>query len=238
MLWKVGLLCSVGATGCVSRGENKAVAPSQPVISYRDSRSGRQGFVVPRTASPLFEPERAPELLDAPSRDRWQQPARLVRALGLKPGDKIADIGAGSGYLLPYLSRAVGPSGVIYAEEIQASFLPALKRHARQLGNVRVLLGSADNARLPPRAINCFVLLTVYHEVQQPVKLLRTLRGAARSGARLAIIDFDGFRKGDPAAPVGHQIADVQVIAEAKAAGWQLVERHEWLGSQFFLIFA
>lgn len=207
------------------------------VISYRDPRTGRQGFVVPRKAAPLFEPGRAGELLDEPGRDAWQQPALLVQHLRLRRGASVADVGAGSGYLLPYLSRAVGPRGVVYAQEIQNEFLPMLNRRARKLGNVRTVKGTADDARLPRRTIDCFVLLTVYHEVQQPVAFLKSLHRAARSGARLAIIDFDADRKGSPPAPIGHEIADVQVIAEAQAAGWLLAQRHEFLSSQFFLIF-
>jgi len=144
-------------------------------------------------------------------------------------------VGAGSGYLLGHLSRVVGPTGVVYAEEIQRGFLPPLRRRARRLPNVRVILGTADDPRLPAASVDCFVLLTVYHEVERPVQFLRTLRRAARPGARLAIIDFDHDRRGHPPAPVGHEIAERAVLAEAKAAGWELARRHDFLPSQFFL---
>lgn len=190
-----------------------------------------------RAVAPLFEPWRAGQLLDAPSRDRWQQPARLVRALHLRRGETVADIGAGSGYLLPHLSRAVGPQGTVYAEEIQNEFLPALRRHAGTLKNVRVVLGTAGDPRLPRGRIGCFVLLTTYHEVQKPVEFLRALRRLARPDAKLAIVDFDHGRRGDPPAPIGHEIAAATVIEEAREAGWRLHEKHEFLSSQFFLVF-
>ena len=192
-----------------------------------------------RPVAPLFDPARAPDLLEEPGRDVWQQPARIVRALGLRPGNVVADIGSGSGYLLPHLSRAVGATGRVYAEEVQAEFLPALRRQAGTLPNVRVVLGTASDPRLPQSGVDCFVLLTVYHEVQQPVAFLRTLRARyARPGsARLAIIDFDDNRKGQPPAPAGHWVAEKNVLAEARAAGWELAERHEFLSSQFFLVF-
>lgn len=192
----------------------------------------------PRVApSPLFDPSLAGALLEGPERDRWQQPDRIVRALGLQPGDTVADIGAGSGYLLPQLSRAVGPTGRVYAEEIQAEFLPALQRHAQTLRNVRVVMGTAEDPGLPARAVDCFILLTVYHEVEDPVALLRRLRTMARPGATLALIDFDARRKGYPPAPVGHEIAETTVLAEAEAAGWELARRYQFLSSQFFLLF-
>jgi arsenite methyltransferase len=191
----------------------------------------------PRIVSPLFDPAQARWKLEGPERDKWQQPHKLVNALGIKPGATVADIGAGSGYLLPYLSRAVGNNGKVYAEEIQEAYLPALRKHAGELKNVEVVLGNAENPKLRGRDVDCFVLLTVYHEVQQPVDFLRVLHKYARQNARLAIIDFDANRKGDPPAPQGHEVAERDVIAEATAAGWKLETRHEFLGSQFYLVF-
>jgi SAM-dependent methyltransferase len=203
---------------------------------YRDARTGREAYAVPRMASPLFNPQLAPELLDAPKRDTWQKPQKIVRALQLKQGDAVADIGAGSGYLLPYLSRTVGPRGLVLAEEIQPEYFPALHRHAKRLKNVRVIKGTVQDPKLMKK-VNCFVLLTTYHEVEKPVAFLKTLKRYAKPGAHLAIIDFDASRKGTPAAPQGHEIADVVVIAEAKAAGWRLVKQHQFLSSQFFMVF-
>jgi ubiquinone/menaquinone biosynthesis C-methylase UbiE len=190
-----------------------------------------------RYIAPLFEPSRARELLDDPYRDRWQQPARIVRVLRLPSGSTVADVGAGSGYLMRYLSRAVGPNGRVYAEEIQEEFLPTLNRRAQALGNVCVLLGTAEDPKLPEGGVDCFVLLTVYHEVQHPVDFLRTLHRYARPGTRLAIIDFDDNRHGSPAAPLNHWVSENDVLAETRAAGWELSERHEFLSSQFFLVF-
>ncbi|MDQ2731936.1 MAG: class I SAM-dependent methyltransferase [Armatimonadota bacterium] len=190
-----------------------------------------------RPVSPLFSPALADALLEEPERDRWQQPVRLVETLKIQRGDTVADIGAGSGYLLPYLSRAVGPQGRVYAEEIQAAFLPRLKERARRLGNVTVVLGTAGNPQLPRNKIDLFVLLTVYHEVQAPVQFLRTLRAFGKPGTRLAIIDFDASRRGYPPAPPGHDVWEQDVLAEARAAGWNLLESQEFLSSQFFLVF-
>lgn len=192
-----------------------------------------------RYPASLFDPALAPALLDDPKRDRWQRPEQIVRALKLRPGEAVADIGSGSGYLLRHLSRAVGSNGHVFAEEIQEAFLPTLRKRARALGNVAVVLGTAQDPRLPPASIDCFVLLTTYHEVQQPVAFLRTLHRFARPDARLAIIDFDPNRRGDPPPPEGHAVAEADVIAEARKAGWSLAERHGFLArsSQFFLVF-
>jgi ubiquinone/menaquinone biosynthesis C-methylase UbiE len=190
-----------------------------------------------RPVSPLFDPALAPQLLDDPKRDAWQQPDRLVQALHLRHGEAVADIGAGSGYLMRRLSRAVGNSGCVFSEEIQREYLPQLHQRAGQLANVHVVLGNAVDPGLPNRSVDCFVLLTVYHEVQNPVAFLRTLRRSARRGARLAIIDFDAARHGTPPAPDGHEIAEATVVEEARKAGWEVSERYDFLSSQFFLVF-
>ena len=195
------------------------------------------GFVVARPDAPLFDPSLASSRLETKERDRWQQPDRIVAALHLKAGETVADIGSGSGYLLPYLSRAVGPTGVVCAEEVQDGFLPALRDRARRLKNVRVVLGTVDDPALPVRKIGAFVLLTVYHEVDHPVDFLKTLRKYALPDARLAIIDFDARRKGNPPAPEGHEVSESAVVLEASAAGWTLSERHEFLSSLFYLVF-
>jgi predicted methyltransferase len=190
-----------------------------------------------RIVAPLFDPAKAHSLLEGSDRDRWQRPKELVAALKLRKGERVADIGAGSGYLTPHLSRAVGPTGVVDAEEIQPEFMPSLKRWASKLSNVRPILGTASDPGLEPGSVDCFVLLTVYHEVQNPVEFLGRLKMASAPGARLAIIDFDAARRGEPPAPVGHELPEADVIAEASAAGWTLKERHELVTSQFFLVF-
>lgn len=190
-----------------------------------------------RHVAHLFDPERAADLLEGAKRDRWQQPGRIVKTLHLRPGDAVADIGAGSGYLMPYLSRAVGPQGRVYEEEIQSAYLPMLHRRAEPLGNVRVALGTDDNPQLHQASADCLVLLTVYHEVQHPVLFLSTLHQIARPGGRLALIDFDRNRKGFPSEVEDHQVSEADVLEEARAAGWTLAERHDFIPGQFFLIF-
>jgi predicted methyltransferase len=190
-----------------------------------------------RAPSPLFDPALADSLLESPDRAAWQKPRQIIDALGIRKGMTVADVGAGSGFLLPALSRAVGPSGKVYAQEIQDAFVSRLRRRAKTLHNVQVVRGTADDPRLPA-AIDRLVLLTVYHEVQNPVAFLKKLKRCAGPESTLAIIDFDAARRGNPPAPPGHEMAESAVLAEAESAGWRLVRKHEFLSSQFFLIFA
>ncbi len=189
-----------------------------------------------RLPSSLFSPGRADELLRGPHRDLHQRPEKLVGALRIQPGDRVADIGAGVGYLTPLLSRAVGPTGRVVSEEIQREFLPELERF-RSFGNVEVILGSPDDPRLPGPPMDCLVLLTVYHEVRNPIRFLRTLRRYSHSETRLAIVDFDPDIPSSTPAPIGHSVPERAVRSEAAAAGWRLDRREQASAGQYFLIF-
>ena len=205
-------------TGCARQ------APSPPTPVHRNS-------------APLFHPGLANTLLEGKERDAWQKPDKLIKSLKIKLGMTVADVGSGSGYLLPHLSKAVGPSGKVFAEEVQEEFMAPLQHRADQLKNVTPILGSEKDARLPLASCDLFVLLTVYHEVEDGAAFLKDLRRFAKPGARLAVIDFDPTRKGPHPAPEGHSIRETTVLLEARQAGWKPVERYQFLGTQLFLVF-
>ena len=219
------LLCLFPFCGCRSHS-----APVVPVVVTHAP-------VLSRPVSPLFNPVLSDTLLEGKNRDWWQKPQQIITALKLKPGSTVADIGTGSGYFLPYLSRAVGAKGTVYAEEVQEDFLSPLQRRADQFKNVRLVLGTETDPKLPLLSTDTFVLMTVYHEVKQGTEFLRGLHRFAKPNAQLVIIDFDAKRKGSHPAPEGHAISEEIVVQEAKAAGWTLKKRYEFLGSQFFLVF-
>lgn len=195
--------------------------------------SGLESF---RPVAPLFSPGDCHKL-EGPERDLWQHPTRIVEALEIQPGQTVADIGSGTGYLIPHLSRAVGSRGRVIAEEIQREFLSPLESRARALGNVSVVLGTPDDPRLPRSAVDHIVLLTVYHEVAARERFLAALRRAARPGAQLAIIDFPPSDAPGHPSPPPHQLAEEHVLREASAAGWKLDRRETFLAFQYFLIF-
>ena len=205
-------------------------------LSHPEIGSLQHGYLTPRNVAPLFSPTLAHDLLDDPARVKWEKPLEIVREMHLAKGATVADIGAGSGFLLPYLSKGVGEPGRVYAEEIQDEFIPKLTHLAQKLGNTSVVSGAPEDPKLPTK-VDAFVLLTVYHEVEHPVDFLNTLKAYAKPNAQLVIIDFDKNRKGIPKAPEGHEVAEKAVIEEAQAAGWTLDRRVELISSQFYLIF-
>jgi predicted methyltransferase len=191
-----------------------------------------------RVPGALFDPVQA-WLLQEPSRDEWQRPKLLLRALDLQPGDAVADIGAGSGYMMPHLSGAVGPSGQVYAQDVQPEMVSLLRDRSRTFKNVSVARGRVVDPCLPPGSVNAALLLTSYHELAAPVALLSRLLVAMRPGGRLVIVDFDGRDWGDaaPRVPFEDRVPEATVTREAAAAGWRLVRRVDGLPYQYCLVF-
>jgi predicted methyltransferase len=128
---------------------------------------------------------------DEKERDAADEPAQLVRLLGIKSGITIADIGAGSGYYVARLSPIVGAGGRIIAEDIKPEYLRSLRKQVRDLGlqNVTVSLGEPHDPRLPADSVDVAILVHMYHEITQPYALLYNLVPALKPGARVGIVD-------------------------------------------------
>jgi ubiquinone/menaquinone biosynthesis C-methylase UbiE len=113
--------------------------------------------------------------------------------MGLKPGMTLGDIGAGNGYHTLRLSKAIGPSGMIVAQDVKAEYLGELGRRARRMNlkNVKLALGEPHDPRLPPASLDAAILVHMYHEVAQPYAFLYNLAPALKPGARIGIVDLD-----------------------------------------------
>ena len=177
--------------------------------------------------------------LDWPGRAGWQKPDEVIRALALREGAVVADVGAGSGYFTGRFARAVGPTGRVLATDVQPEMIRALEKRARDeaLANVSVVEAAFDDPALPAACCDLVFLANVYKEISdRPAYLLR-VAPALRPGGRLAVIDFrPGVSGFGPPAEV--RLPEEQVVAEAAAAGFVLVEQHELLERQYFLVFA
>lgn len=174
--------------------------------------------------------------LDSAARNAVQKPEEVVAALGIRPGSTVADIGTGVGYLLPYLSKAAGASGVVLGEDIQSDFLDIARKKIAdgKLGNVRLILGVETDPKLPRGAVDLELLLDVYHHFNYPQKMLAALAAALRGGGRMAIVEY--YRN---EMPKGHIRLDRDaVIQEVESFGFHLVSRNDHITNrQYLLIF-
>jgi len=178
-------------------------------------------------------------VFDDPARDAWQKPQELVRALALPEGAMVADVGAGTGYLEPYLARAVGPRGTVLAVDVEPALVAHLRERAQQekLANVVPVLGSADDPRLPAGRVDLVLLVDTFHHLDDRVEWARRLRSSLAPGGRVVVVDWQ--KRELPVGPdVAHKLAREQIVGEMTAAGYGLVAEPDVLPYQYFLVFA
>jgi ubiquinone/menaquinone biosynthesis C-methylase UbiE len=161
--------------------------------------------------------------LDRPEREREEAPSKAIAALGLKRGNVVADIGAGSGYYTVRLAEAVGPTGRVVATDLQPGMLAIIKaRLAREkVSNVELVQGRADDPVLPAQTFDLLLMVDVYHELATPQVFVRKLKEALKPNGRLVLIEF---RREDPRVPIReeHKMSVSQVREELGADGFRI----------------
>jgi len=174
-------------------------------------------------------------MYEFPGRDGWQNPEEVVAALGLKPGDHVADLGSGGGYFTFPIAEAVGATGRVYAVDIDESLLAYIAKQSEKRGlpQIETVLAPEDGLGLPEASVDLIFLSNVFHHLPDPTDYFRRARPILRSGGRIAVIDFSGdsFFMGSHATP-----AD-EIQTRLEAAGYRLAKRHEILDRQSFQIF-
>ena len=176
--------------------------------------------------------------LDDPARDAYQKPDEVLSALALRPGEVVADIGAGSGYFSLRFARAVGDSGRVYAVDISPDMVRHLNRRIREAGlrNVVTVLSDPDDPLLPDASVDRFVIVDTWHHIDDKEKYLGLMKRMLKPGGQVVQIDF---QKGDlpVGPPSGMKIAREDLVKQMEAAGFRLLAEHSFLPYQYFLVF-
>lgn len=186
----------------------------------------------------LFPPHEL-GLLEGPDRDAWQKPDQVMDALAIADGSTVADLGAGGGWFTIRLARRVGPNGRVYAEDIQPQMIEAISRRVQREGlpNVTTILGTPNDPRLPDGQIDAVLIVDTYHEMEDPVTLLRNVLRCLSPKGRVGIVDFT-MEGGGPGPPVDERVEPERVIRDAEAAGLRLLRRETFLRYQYLLVFS
>jgi tRNA A58 N-methylase Trm61 len=167
-----------------------------------------------------------------------EEPDAAVEVLKIPKGAAVADIGAGSGYMTVRLARRVGPTGIVYANDVQPQMLEMLRRRIEKdkIANVTLVQGAIDDPKLPAASVDLELMVDVYHEFSQPQAMLRGLRQALKPGGRLVLLEY---RKEDPTIPIRleHKMTVAEAKMEVEAEGFTLVKVDESLPRQHILIF-
>ncbi len=177
------------------------------------------------------------EVFESPARAKWQKPAEVVRALDLKPGQTVVDIGAGTGYFTRRFARAVAPSGQAIGLDIEPGMVAYMKADAAKLKlpNYHARVVSADSPELPPDCADLVFFCDVLHHIGNRDSYLQKLKPALKPGGRVAVIDFK--RSSPIGPPAGMRISREQMIDQFKQAGYRLVGERDFLPYQYFLEF-
>jgi predicted methyltransferase len=180
--------------------------------------------------------------LGSSDRDRVQRPDELVRAIGVKPGMTVADVGTGVGYMLPHLSAAVGTNGKVIGEDIFDDFLGKARAAVEKAGlsNVEFVKGTEKTANLPTGEVDVILALDSYHHFNYPKEMLASFRSALKPGGHLAIVEY--YRRegamGGQSALLHIRVDDAGVIKEVEAAGFRLIQEQEHIPkSQYIALF-
>ena len=188
--------------------------------------------------------EQSIQIFEGEGRETYQKPQELIQNLALKPGDVVCEIGAGSGYFTPFLSKAVGNSGKVYAEDPQREFLEVLKRKKdmQTLENVEIVHGSYTDTHVPDGVCDVTFVLDAYHHFEWPKPMLDAMRSDTKSTGRLVIVDW--YRRPNPVfAQFGidalkHVRLDLDaVIKEVESHGWEHIDTRKFLEHQYFAVF-
>jgi ubiquinone/menaquinone biosynthesis C-methylase UbiE len=173
-------------------------------------------------------------------REIWDRRDDIVRQLRLRPGQVVADVGAGTGFFSVMLARAVAPGGRVYAVDIAQNFVDASMQRARDQGlsNVIGVVNDARSAHLPSGSVDLVFTSDTYHHFEYPQSMLRSIHDALRPGGELVVIDFKRVPGVSHPWVLGHvRAGEAEVSAEIEAAGFELVERLDFMRTQYFLRF-
>ena len=176
--------------------------------------------------------------LEDPKRDAYQKPHEVLTALGLKPSEVIADIGAGSGYFTFRLAHHVGDKGKIYAVDVSPDMILHINRRIRELkaANVVSILADPDDPLLPDASVNRFFFSDSWHHIDNQTKYLALMKKMLKPAGEIVMIDF--HKKDLPVGPpMQMKIAREDLIEQMESNGFRLAKEHTFLPYQYFLVF-
>jgi SAM-dependent methyltransferase len=211
------LVVALGAT-CAHAADISYLAP--PGVSAKEFPSPR------RPVAQIVGPRRASE----ERRDAVDEAGEIARLLELKPGMAVGDIGAGSGYHTVRLSRRVGPTGSVIAQDVRRDYLTALVKRTQRLKltNVIFALGEAHDPRLPASSLDAAILVHMYHEIGQPYAFLYNLAPALKPGARVGIVDLER--------PTSEHGTPIELLrCELSAVGYREITKYQLAGDGGYL---
>ena len=185
----------------------------------------------------LFNPERR-NRLESPERAQWQQPDKVVETLNLAPGQTVADIGAGTGYFAFRLAKAVGPSGKVYAVDLQQEMLDTLQERIQEKGISNVVPTRSEplETPLPDAEMDLVFIANVTHEYDEIDAGIQSCVRILKPKGRLAVVDWK-YAETNSGPPLDHRLPPERLEEAARKAGLSAIEKHGFLPYHYFIVF-
>jgi arsenite methyltransferase len=183
--------------------------------------------------------ERYIAMLEHKDRDEFQKPEKVMEAMALKPGERVAEIGAGSGYFTIRIAKTVGPTGLVWAIDIEQEMLDYIEKRAveEKIKNIRLKLVPEDNPQLPNKGVDTIIIIHTYPYIRKRIDYVKKLRAALVPGGRIVIIDYvPKSWEERPWGPLPHQqVPRSTVDSEMTEAGFKPIKVHDFLPQQYFV---
>ena len=216
----------------------KPADPKHPGYEYRENHdpNGIGKFYMGREIAQVMG-HQAADWLERPEREKEEQPPKLIEALKIKPGEVIADIGAGSGYYAFRFAKLVEPKGKIFAVDIQPEMLDIIRKRMkeRKVTNIEPIQGAVSDPKLPGNSVDTILMVDVYHEFDQPFEMAVAMVKALKPGGRMVFVEF---RMEDADVPIKlvHKMTQKQVIKEMEPHPLRWVKTLDVLPWQHIII--
>lgn len=232
--WIMVLLLGAGAPAGMASAETAREAT--PYTQGKKTRDGLGVYYFGREIAHYMTHLAAP-WLERPERDVEERPDLVLKALALKPGDIVADLGCGTGYFSWRLAQAVGPRGVVYGVDTQPEMITLLAENmtARGVANVVGVVSTVDDPKLP-QPVDLAIMVDVYHECSRPAEFIAAVCRRLKPGGRLVFIEYRGEDSAVPIKPL-HKMTEAQVKLEMTAQPLDYVETFRGLPRQHVIIF-
>lgn len=180
----------------------------------------------------------AADWLERPEREEEEKTDLLVESLKFREGEIVADIGCGSGYISRKIAKKVGETGVVYGVDIQPEMLEVLEKRMAmfRINNVKPVLGTNMDPKLPPASCDTMIMVDVYHEFDQPFEMIQSMVAALKPGGRMVFVEYRGEDASVPIKLV-HKMTEAQVKKEMTAQALEHSETISVLPRQHIIIF-
>ncbi len=233
-------VCSVagGMSGCTEPTEKAAPGVESHKVAEQALEPGKAKMHVKngRHHGGFHDPKAHEKQWNSPERDLWQHPEEIIAALALKPGATVADIGAGTGYMVAHLSAAVGKEGTVIAIDVEQAMIMYLEEHRKHLGPARIVLRkvNSESPELQNDSVDGVIILNTWHHINGREAYAQRVYAALKPGGKFVVVDSEVEATCGP--PKEMRLEAGHVVQELKAGGFRAELARESMPEHYMIV--